>query len=67
MAKVRTQRNLAQVKEEFKTPEEERNKMETSNLLDTRFKTLVIRMLNEHRGTAGEIRTSTAKHRAWKP
>ena len=67
MAKVRTQRNLAQVKEEFKTPEEERNKMETSNLLDTRFKTLVIRMLSEHRGTVGEVRTSTAKHRAWKP
>ena len=50
MAKVRTQRNLAQVKEEFKTPEEERNKMETSNLPDAEFKTLVIRMLSELRG-----------------
>ena len=47
MAKVRTQRNLAQVKEEFKTPEEERNKMETSNLSEAEFKTLVIRILKE--------------------
>ena len=38
---------MAQVKEHNKTPEKELNKMETSNLLDAEFKTLVIRMLNE--------------------
>ena len=58
---------MSQMKEQNKTTEKELNKMEAGNLLDTRFKTLVIRMLNEHRGTVGEIRTSTAKHRAWKP
>ena len=35
------------MKEHKKTPEEELNKMETSNLLDTEFKTLVIRIGNE--------------------
>ena len=41
------QRNTAQVKEQTKPPEKELNKMQTSNLLDAEFKTLVIRMLNE--------------------
>ena len=38
---------MSQVKEQNKTPEKELNKMETSNLLDAEFKTLVIGMLNE--------------------
>ena len=38
---------MSQMKEQNKTPEKELNKMETSNLLDAVFKTLVIRMLNE--------------------
>ena len=38
---------MTQMKEQNKTPEKEWNKMETSNLLDAEFKTLVIRMLNE--------------------
>ena len=33
------------MKEQIKTPEKELNKMEVSNLSDTEFKTLVIRML----------------------
>ena len=41
------QRNMTQMKEHIKTPEKEINKMETSNLLDAEFKTLVIRMLKE--------------------
>ena len=45
--KMRRQRNMAQVKEQIKTPEKERNKMEISNLSDAEFKTLVIRMLKE--------------------
>ena len=44
---MRRQRNMAQVKEQIKTPEKERNKMEISNLSDAEFKTLVIRMLKE--------------------
>ena len=38
---------MAHMKEQNKTPEKEWNKMETSNLLDVEFKTLVIRMLKE--------------------
>ena len=44
---MRRQRNMAQMKEQIKTPEKELNKRETSNLVDAEFKTLVIRMLNE--------------------
>ena len=43
-AKKRIQRNMAQMKEQNKTPEKELNKMETSNLLDA-FKSLVLMML----------------------
>ena len=46
-AKMRRQRNMAQMKEQNKTPEKELNKMETNNLSDAEFKTLVIKMLNE--------------------
>ena len=41
------QRIMAQMKEQFKTPEKELNKMEISNLSDAEVKTLVIRMLKE--------------------
>ena len=34
---------MAQMKEQIKTPEKELNKMKTSNLSDTEFKTLVIK------------------------
>ena len=39
---------MAQMKEQIKTPEKEVNKMEIHNMSDAEFKTLVIRMLNEH-------------------
>ena len=39
---------MAQMKKQIKTPEKELNEMEISNLSDTEFKTLVIRMLKEH-------------------
>ena len=45
---MRRQRNMAQMKEQIKTPEKELNKMEISNLSDAQFRTLVIRIL---RGT----------------
>ena len=38
---------MALMKELIKTPEKELNKMEISNLSETHFKTLVIRMLKE--------------------
>ena len=38
---------MAQMKEQNKTSEKELNKMEISNLSDTEFNTLVIRMLKE--------------------
>ena len=46
-AKTRRQRNVAQIKEQIKTPEKELNKIEINNLSDAEFKTLVIRMLEE--------------------
>ena len=43
------------MKEQDKTTQKELNKMQISNLLDTEFKILVIRMLNEPRGRADEL------------
>ena len=45
--KLRRQRNVAQMKEQNKTPEKELNETEIINLSDAEFKTLVIRMLRE--------------------
>ena len=45
--KTRRQRNVAQMKEQIKTPEKELNKMEISNISDTGSITLVIRKLKE--------------------
>ena len=39
------QRNMAQIKEQNKTAEKGLNEMETSQLLDAEFKTLVISLL----------------------
>ena len=44
---MRRQRNMAQIKEQIKNPEKKLNKMEISNLSDTQFKTMVIRMLKK--------------------
>ena len=44
---MRRQKNMAQMKEQIKTPEKELNKMEISNLSDAEFKTVVIRMFKE--------------------
>ena len=53
---MRRQRNMAQMKEQIKTPEKELNQMDTSKLLDAEFKALVIRMLEELRGRTDEFR-----------
>ena len=42
---MRRQRNVAQMKEQNKTPEKELNEMKINNLSDAEFETLVIRML----------------------
>ena len=42
---MRRQRNMSQMREHFKTPEKELNKMEKSNLSEAEFKTLVIMMV----------------------
>ena len=44
---MRGKGNMAQMKEQMKTPEKELNRMEVSNLSDAEFKTLVIRMLKD--------------------
>ena len=46
-AKTSRQKNMAQMKEHFKTPEKELNEMEISNLSEAEFKTLVTKMLKE--------------------
>ena len=44
---MRTQRNMAQIKEQNKTAEKELNRVKISNPADAKFKTLIIRMLKE--------------------
>ena len=44
---MRRQRNTSQMTEQNKALEKELNKIKTNNLLDTEFKTLVVRMLKE--------------------
>ena len=53
---MKRQRNTTQVKEQNKTPEKELNKMETSNISDAEFKTLVIRMPKELIGYFNSIK-----------
>ena len=60
-AKMRRQRNVAQMREQIKTPEKELNKMEISKLLDAEFKTLVIRMLNELSETFNSIKNDQSE------
>ena len=45
---TRRQRNMAQMKEQIKTPEKEINEMDISDLSEAEFKTPFIRMLKEH-------------------
>ena len=54
-AKMGRQRNVSKMKEQDKTSEKELNEMETSNLPDTEFKTLVIRIFSELRGRIDKL------------
>ena len=58
---MRRQRNMAKMKEQTKTPENELHKMETSNLSDAEFKTLVIRILKELSGYFSSIKNTQAE------
>ena len=58
---MRRQRNIAQMKEEIKTPEKELSETEIANLPDAEFKTLVIRMLKEHIGYFSSIKNPRQK------
>ena len=49
---------MAQMKEQIKTPENELNKMDISNLSDAEFKTLVRRMLKEPSKNLNRIKRS---------
>ena len=46
---------MPQMKEQEKSPQKELNKIEASNLPDTEFKTIVIRILKELSGRMGEF------------
>ena len=53
--------NMAQMKEQIKTPEKELNEMEMSNLSEAEFKILVIRMLKELSEDLSSIKRSSQK------
>ena len=52
---------MSQMKEQNKTPEKELNKMETGNLLDTVFETLIIRTLNKLSEKLNSIKTNQSE------
>ena len=52
---------MSQMTVQNKTPEKELNKMETGNLPDAQFKTLMIRMVNEQGGRVDELHENFKK------
>ena len=48
-----------------KTSEKELNKMETSNLLDAEFKTVVIRMLTEFSENLNSIKKDSVRNKGY--
>ena len=52
--KMRKKRNMPQMKQQEKTPENKLNGIEASNLQEYEFKTVVMRMLKELRGRMDE-------------
>ena len=59
------QRNVAQMKEQIKTPEKELNEMEISNLSDAKFKTLIIRMLKDPSGYFNSIKKHPGRNEGY--
>ena len=62
---MRRQRNMAQIKEQIKTPEKELNKMEISNLSDAEFKTLLIRKLKELSEDLSSIKKNLIRNKGY--
>ena len=62
---MRRQRNMAQMKEQIKTPGKELNKVEVSNLSDAEFKILVIRMLKELSEDLNSIKKDPVKNKGY--
>ena len=56
---MRKQRNMSKMKEQNETPEEEINKIGTSNLLNAEFETLASRMLNDLSWNFNSIKKDT--------
>ena len=63
---MRRQRNMAQMKEQIKTPEKELNEMEISNLSYAEFKILLVRILKELSEDLNSIKRSSQKQRILK-
>ena len=58
-------KNMAQMKEQNKTPDKELNKMEISNLSDVEFKILIIRMLKELIGYYNSIKKDPGRNEGY--
>ena len=58
---MRRQRNMAQMKEQIKTPGKELNEMEISYLSDAVFKTLVVTMFRELSEDLSSIKKETIR------
>ena len=62
---MKRQKNMAQMKEQIKTPEKELNKMEISNLSDAEFKTVVIRRLRELSEDLNSIKIDLVRNKGY--
>ena len=62
---MRSQRNMAQMKKQVKTPEKELNEMEISNLSDAEFKILVIGMLKELSEDLSSIKKDPVRNKGY--
>lgn len=49
LGKMRPQRNMFQIKKQYKTPEEELHEVEISNIFNKKFKVMNIKMFRELR------------------
>ena len=58
---MKRQRNMAERREQNKTPEKELNEMDISNISNAQFKILVIRMLQELTGYFNHIKRPRQK------
>ena len=62
---MRRQRNMAQMKEQIKSPEKELKKMEVSNPSDAEFKTLHIKMLKKLSKDLSSVRKDPVRNKGY--